>query len=105
MHEALRSMTVPRGAPPNTLFVPEAACPAVLQWGHASKLGCHSDEVAPYTSCGSFLVAHHDPKIQQLTSPPVLCAPVESPRTSLLRGFSIPYRFRNVPSPTSPWTS
>lgn len=41
VREAQRSIPDPVGAPPNTLFVPEAACCEVLQWKHSSKLACH----------------------------------------------------------------
>lgn len=41
VREAQRSIPDPVGAPPNTLFVPEAACCKVLQWEHSSKLACH----------------------------------------------------------------
>lgn len=39
--EAQRSAEEPRGAPPNTLFVPEAALTEVLQLAHSSRLACH----------------------------------------------------------------
>lgn len=41
MSEAHRSATDTGGAPPNILFVPEAACSEVLQGGHSSRLACH----------------------------------------------------------------
>ncbi|KAJ7999435.1 hypothetical protein DPEC_G00194410 [Dallia pectoralis] len=38
---ALRGDPGPGNGPPGRLFVPEGTRPAVLEWGHSSKLTCH----------------------------------------------------------------
>lgn len=98
-------MAVPKGAPPNTLFVPDAAGSEVLQWGHASKLAMPFQVESHLASpVAALLVVDHDPRCKGVHRCLVLCAPVGSPRICLLRGFSIHYMFLDVPGPTSPWT-
>lgn len=54
MWEAQCTMSASEGVPPNTLFVADAARSEVLQWGHASKLVCHS-----CLSCTLHLLQQH----------------------------------------------
>ena len=41
VREAQRGEPDPGTGPPGRIFVPEAVCSQVLQWGHSSKLTCH----------------------------------------------------------------
>lgn len=42
VREAQRTDPDPGNGPPNCLFVPNSARSQVLQWGHSTKLSCHS---------------------------------------------------------------
>ena len=42
--EALQAQPDPGNGPPNRQFVPDAARPQVLEWGHSSPVACHPGE-------------------------------------------------------------
>ncbi len=42
VREALEGITIPARCPEGLLFVPESVRTSILQWGHSSRLACHS---------------------------------------------------------------
>lgn len=86
--EALQTATDPGGAPPNTVFDPEAACSEVLQWGHASRLPCHpSVSRTLHLLCQRFWWPSmpHDTRTFVAA---ILSAPMGSPPPAFLRSTS-----------------
>uniref|UniRef100_A0A8C6NU91 Gypsy retrotransposon integrase-like protein 1 n=1 Tax=Nothobranchius furzeri TaxID=105023 RepID=A0A8C6NU91_NOTFU len=88
--------TIPSGCPPHCLFVPPGFRPAVLKWGHSSRLACH-----PGVTRTAFLVAQRfwwptvSSDVRAFVSSCPVCASVKSPRTppaGLLQPLPVPSR-------------
>uniref|UniRef100_A0A8C6PAB7 Gypsy retrotransposon integrase-like protein 1 n=3 Tax=Nothobranchius TaxID=28779 RepID=A0A8C6PAB7_NOTFU len=93
------TIPIPDGCPPNCLFVPSSLRPAVLKWGHSSRLACH-----PGMTRTAFLVAQRfwwptmSSDIRAFVSSCPVCASAKVPRTPAA-GLLQP-----LPIPSRPWS-